>query len=108
MPAALLAAEVVIHASTQAEAFGRSVIEAQAMARPVIAADLGGPRRRCGMARPAGWSLPAMPPALAAALREVLALPEAERRRIGAAARLGVPAMAAMQDATLATYRELL
>jgi hypothetical protein len=34
MPAALLAAEVVIHASTQAEAFGRSVIEAQAMARP--------------------------------------------------------------------------
>ncbi|MEN0077074.1 MAG: glycosyltransferase family 4 protein, partial [Paracraurococcus sp.] len=42
MPAALLLADVVVHASTDAEAFGRTVIEAQAMARPVIAADLGG------------------------------------------------------------------
>jgi len=108
MPAALLAADVVIHASTQAEAFGRSVIEAQAMARPVIAADLGGPRETVRHGE-TGWLVPpGDATALAIALRQVLALPEAERRRIGAAARLGVPAMAAMQEATLATYRELL
>ena len=43
MPAALMLADVVVHASTEPEAFGRVVIEAQAMARPVIASDLGGP-----------------------------------------------------------------
>ena len=43
MPAALMLADVVVHASTQPEAFGRVVIEAQAMGRPVIASDLGGP-----------------------------------------------------------------
>jgi glycosyltransferase involved in cell wall biosynthesis len=45
-PAALMLADVVIHASTDAEAFGRTVIEAQAMARPVIASDLGAPAKQ--------------------------------------------------------------
>jgi hypothetical protein len=108
MPAALLAAEVVIHASTQAEAFGRSVIEAQAMARPVIAADLGGPARN------------------GAAWRDRLAGPSRRCRRAGSGAARGAgpaggraPAdrrggarwradHGAMQAATLATYRELL
>jgi hypothetical protein len=43
MPPALRLADVVVHASTAPEAFGRVVIKAQAMGRPVIAADLGGP-----------------------------------------------------------------
>jgi glycosyltransferase involved in cell wall biosynthesis len=43
MPAALMLADVVVHASTDPEAFGRSVIEGMAMARPVLAADLGAP-----------------------------------------------------------------
>ncbi|MCW8084493.1 glycosyltransferase family 4 protein [Sabulicella glaciei] len=108
MPAALAAADVVIHASTEPEAFGRTVIEAQAMARPVIAADLGGPREtvRHGAT---GWLVPpGDPAALAQAVREVLALPPAARAAIGAAARAGVPTLAAMQEATLAVYRELL
>ena len=108
MPAALLAADIVIHASTQAEAFGRSVTEAQAMARPVIAADLGGPRETVRHGE-TGWLVPPGDVhALAAAIRDVLTLPEAARRAVGEAARRDVPTLAAMQEATLATYRELL
>ncbi|RAI59813.1 glycosyltransferase family 4 protein [Roseicella frigidaeris] len=110
MPAALLLGDIVLHASTDPEAFGRTVIEAQAMARPVIAADLGGPRETVeeGVT---GWRVPpGDPAALAAAIRRVLALPPAERAAIGARARARVLAgntTAAMQAATLAVYREL-
>jgi len=108
---ALLAADVVVHASTDGEAFGRTVIEAQCMARPVIASDLGGPRETVeeGVT---GWRVPpGDPAALAATLSRVLAMPEAEREEVGAAARASVLrdyTTAAMQRATLAVYRELL
>jgi glycosyltransferase involved in cell wall biosynthesis len=111
MAAALLLADVVVHASTDAEAFGRTVIEAQAMARPVIASDLGGPRETVAEGV-TGWRVPAGDAAaLAAALTRVLAMPAAERVAIGAAARQAVLARyttRAMQDATIAVYRELL
>ena len=70
-----MAADLVVHASTQAEAFGRVVIEAQAMGRPVIASDLGGPVETVehGVT---GWRVPAGDAAtLAAAIEAVLALP---------------------------------
>jgi glycosyltransferase involved in cell wall biosynthesis len=108
---ALLAADVVVHASTDAEAFGRTVIEAQAMARPVVASDLGGPRETVeeGVT---GWRVPPGDPvALAAALGRILAMPEAEREAAGARARAAVLrdyTTAAMQRATIAVYRELL
>jgi glycosyltransferase involved in cell wall biosynthesis len=108
---ALLAADVVVHASTDAEAFGRTVIEAQAMARPVIASDLGGPRETVedGVT---GWRVPpGDPAALAAALARILAMPEAEREAAGARARAAVLrdyTTAAMQAATIGVYRELL
>jgi len=108
---ALAAADVVVHASTDAEAFGRTVIEAQAMARPVIAADLGGPRETVehGVT---GWRVtPGDPAALAAMLAQVLAMPAAARQAVGDAARQAVLARystAAMQAATLAVYREFL
>jgi glycosyltransferase involved in cell wall biosynthesis len=111
MDVALLAADVVVHASTDAEAFGRTVIEAQAMARPVIASDLGGPRETVeeGVT---GWRVaPGDPALLAAALSRVLALPAAERDAVAAAARaaaLRKLTTGAMQQATLAVYRELL
>ncbi len=111
MPAALLLADVVVHASTDAEAFGRTVIEAQAMERPVIAADLGAPRETVTEGE-TGWRVPAGDPAaLAARLAAVLAMPAAARAAIGARARAAVLAhytTAAMQQATLAVYRELL
>ncbi|MGG5808676.1 glycosyltransferase family 4 protein [Falsiroseomonas sp. CW058] len=111
MAPALLAADVVVHASTDPEAFGRTVIEAQAMARPVIASDLGGPRETVeeGVT---GWRVPpGDPAALAAALARVLALPEAERAAVGARARAAVLrdyTTTAMQAATIGVYRELL
>ena len=44
MPAAFMLADVVVSASTDAEAFGRVIVEAQAMGRPVIATDHGAAR----------------------------------------------------------------
>ena len=111
MQAALLLADVVVHASTEPEAFGRVVIEAQAMGRPVIAADLGGPAETVEDGA-TGWLVPPGDPlALATAINRVLALPEEARRTIGAQARAAVLThctTAAMQSATLGVYREVL
>jgi glycosyltransferase involved in cell wall biosynthesis len=110
MPAALMLADVVVHASTEPEAFGRVVIEAQAMGRPVIASDLGGPVETVehGMT---GWRVPPGDAgALAAAIEQVLELPAAVRADLGIRARAGVQrgyTVAAMQAATLAVYDEL-
>ena len=110
MPAALLLADIVVHASTDPEAFGRTVIEAQAMARPVIAADLGAPRETVQQGI-TGWRVtPGDPAALAALLRQVLDLPAAARAAIGDRARahvLQAYTTAAMQAATLDLYRDL-
>ena len=111
MPAALMMADLVVHASTRPEAFGRVVIEAQAMARPVIASDLGGPVETVehGVT---GWRVPpAEPAALAEAIEAVLALPEETKAEVGRNARatvLTTYTVAAMQAATLDVYRELL
>jgi glycosyltransferase involved in cell wall biosynthesis len=111
IPAALLLSDVVVHASTQAEAFGRVVIEAQAMARPVVATDLGGPvetvaHEVTGLRVPPGDSV-----ALAMMLDRVLAAPVEQRQALGAAARAAVLeryTVRAMQEATLDVYEELL
>ncbi len=111
MPAALMLADVVIHASTDAEAFGRTVIEAQAMARPVIASDLGAPRETVAEGI-TGWRIPPDDAAaLADAIGKALAVPPAERAALGARARAAVLSgytTEAMQAATMAVYRELI
>jgi len=111
MPAALLLADVVVHASTDAEAFGRTVIEAQAMARPVIASDLGAPRETVAEGI-TGWRIPpGDAAALADAIGKALALPSAESAALGARARTAVLSgytTEAMQAATIAVYRELI
>ncbi|WP_240756951.1 glycosyltransferase family 4 protein [Roseicella aquatilis] len=110
MPAALLLADIVVHASTDPEAFGRTVIEAQAMARPVVASDLGAPRETVQQGV-TGWRVrPGDPKALADTLRTALDLPDAARAEIGARARahvLRTYTTRAMQEATLDVYREL-
>lgn len=111
VPAALLLADVVVQPSTVPESFGRAVIEAQAMGRPVIASDLGGPAETVepGVT---GWRVPpGDPAALAAAIAHALAMPAEERAALGARARAAVLAsftVARMQAATLAVYREVL
>jgi glycosyltransferase involved in cell wall biosynthesis len=111
VPAAMGLADVVVHASTEPEAFGRVVIEAQAMARCVIASDLGGPVETVehGLT---GWRVPPGDPrTLAAMLDHVLTLPAEERIRVGQTARSAVLARfttRACQEGTLAVYREIL
>jgi glycosyltransferase involved in cell wall biosynthesis len=110
MPAALALADLVIHASTDAEAFGRTVVEAQAMRRPVIASDLGAPRETVeeGVT---GWRVPpGDAAALAGAITRALAMSPAARAAMGEAGRAAVLARyttRAMQEATLGVYREL-
>jgi glycosyltransferase involved in cell wall biosynthesis len=111
MPAALALADVVVHASVKPEAFGRVVIEAQAMERAVIASDLGGPVETVehGVT---GWRVPpGDATALAAAMDAVLAMPADARAVIGANARQAVLrrcTVAAMQAATLEVYHEVI
>jgi glycosyltransferase involved in cell wall biosynthesis len=108
MPAALCLSDVVVHASTQPEAFGRVVIEAQAMGRPVIASDLGGPVETVRHGE-TGWRVrPNDPDALAAAITSALDLDPETRRVLGLRARASVPTVRSMQDATLAVYAEVL
>lgn len=111
MPAGLALADVVVSASTEPEGFGRTVIEAQAMCRPVVATDHGGAAETVehGVT---GWRVaPGDPVALAAAIDRIIGLPAAERAAVGLAAREAVMARyttAAMQRATLSVYAELL
>jgi len=111
MPAALALADVVVSASLDPEGFGRAVIEAQAMERPVIVTDHGGATETVehGVT---GWRVPPGDAgALAAALDYALGLQPDDRRALGARARASVLAhytTAAMQAATLDVYRELL
>jgi glycosyltransferase involved in cell wall biosynthesis len=90
MPAAYAAAAVVVSAAVQPEGLQRAILEAQAMARPVIVSDLAAgpdvvltapavPDHRCtGLRFRAGDEA-----ALAAALIRLFAMPEGERRAMG-------------------------
>ena len=57
MPAAYMLSDVVVSASTDPEAFGRVVAEAQALGRPVIASDHGGARETVIEGK-TGWLVP--------------------------------------------------
>ncbi len=111
MAAALMLADVVANPSLEPEPFGRTVIEAQAMGRPVVVSDAGGTAETVehGVT---GWRVrPGDPGALAATLDVILRLQPAERAAFGARARASVCThytTAAMQQATLEVYRELL
>ena len=111
MPAAYMLTDVVVSASTDPEAFGRVVAEAQAMGRPVIASDHGGPRESILPGRTGWLTAPGDPHALAAALDRFLALSAEERGDMAALAQSFVRAnfsKEAMCERTLAVYDEIL
>jgi len=117
MPAAYAAASVVVSAAVQPEGLQRTILEAQAMARPVVASDLGaGPdvvltppavpeNRITGLRFHTGDDT-----ALTAALLRLFALPEPARRAMGARGRdwvlshFNAPAVA---EQTLRLYDEI-
>jgi glycosyltransferase involved in cell wall biosynthesis len=111
MPAAYLAADIVVTASTEPEAFGRVAAEAGAMERPVIASDQGGARETVlpgvsGFLVPPGDSL-----GLANALGQMIAAGADGRAAFGAKGRAHVRAnftLERMTGETLTLYRELL
>jgi len=111
MPAAYKLADVVVNASTDPEAFGRTIVEAQAMRRMVIATDHGAARETVRDSE-TGWRVPpGDPEALAAAIDAALDLPVESRIALGNAARAHVSerySIAAMQAGNLAVYHELL
>jgi glycosyltransferase involved in cell wall biosynthesis len=111
MPAAYKLADVVLVPSRRPEAFGRTVTEAQAMGRVVVAADHGGARETVADGA-TGWLVrPNDPAALAEAIARALALDKTGRLTMGAQAAQAVRARfsnALMCERTLAVYRELL
>jgi len=118
MPAAYLAAAVVMAPATAPEAFGRIGVEAQAMGSPVIVSDIGAaaeiilapPETPMHMAT--GWRVPAGDPTqLAAAIHEALGLQASARDALSLRAREHVRrrfSVEEMQRATLDVYRRLL
>ena len=117
LPAAYAAASVVVSAATQDEGLQRTILEAQAMAKPVIVSDLGaGPEvvlappsvsedRMTGLRFSAGDDA-----ALAAALIRLFSMPEAARQAIGARGRDWVTShfdASAISDLTLKLYAEV-
>jgi glycosyltransferase involved in cell wall biosynthesis len=111
IPAALMLSDVVVHASTQPEAFGRVVIEAQAMGRPVIATNLGGPAETV-VHGVSGWlTAPGDVESLARALEEAMSMDAGARVDLGLRARASVLngyTLRAMRDATLDVYAAVL
>lgn len=111
MPAAYLAADIVLAPSVRPEAFGRTAAEASAMGRPVIVADHGGGRETVVEAQTGTRVTPDDPRALAAAIRAMKDIGPDARNGMGAAGRRHVEAhfsKRGLQVATLGVYKRLL
>lgn len=111
MPAALKLADVVVNCSTEPEAFGRTIIEAQAMGKIVVATDHGGARETI-IPNVSGFLVPpGNVEALALALDTILEGDMGLRLAFGAQARAEVVehfSQGIMQARYMALYEELL
>ena len=92
--AAMALADVVIVASTEAEAFGRAAVEAGALEKPVIVTRIGAvvetvlAEPETGSDEITGWKIPPNDPdAMADTLQSVLSMSPAERAAVGKRAR---------------------
>ncbi|WP_240096031.1 glycosyltransferase [Thermomonas flagellata] len=101
MPAAYAACDLVLQLSRQPEAFGRTVLEALAVGRPVLGWAHGGVDELLAQWQPQGRVACFDAAALHAGARALLAQPPAPPATMP-------DSLAAMQAATLALYEELL
>ncbi|MGQ0741418.1 MAG: glycosyltransferase family 4 protein [Alphaproteobacteria bacterium] len=111
MPAAYLAADIVVSASTDPEAFGRAAAEAAAMGRPVIATDHGGARETVIAGETGLLVPPGSANALADALDDLLSRSEDELEEMGRKGRAHVATRYTVERMcadTIALYRELI
>ncbi|MCE9522587.1 MAG: glycosyltransferase family 4 protein [Alphaproteobacteria bacterium] len=111
MPAAMLAADIIVAPSIEPEAFGRAAVEAQAMGRPVVASRLGAQTETIadgvtGFLFDAGDA-----DAFAKSIAQALAMTADQRQTMASAARdrvLKSYTVDAMCTATLGIYRDLI
>lgn len=111
MPAAYMAADLVVCPSLEPEAFGRTAAEALAMGKPVIAAAHGGALEVIDPSVAGRLAAPGDLAAWRAVVSEALSEDEAVREARGKAGRSRITSQfsaAALQSATLRVYRELL
>ncbi len=118
MPAAYLAASVVVVPSVEPESFGRVAVEAQAMGAPVVVSDLGAATEtvltppQVATAARTGWRVKAGDPAaLAEGIAAAAPLRAAARDALAGRARAHVAAkfsVERMNGATLDVYARLL
>ncbi len=111
MPAAYMLSDVVVSASNEPEGFGRVIIEAQAMGRPVVATDHGGARETIQPGITGWLAASGNPDALARAISEALALDGAARSEFARRAMSHIAAgytSELMCARTIAVYEELL
>lgn len=85
MPAAYMVTDVVVLASTDPEAFGRVIVEAEAMGRPVVATNNGAAPETVIEGKTGFLVPPNDPTALADALKKALAFSPEERDEVAAA-----------------------
>jgi glycosyltransferase involved in cell wall biosynthesis len=111
MPEAYALSTLVLAPSVEPESFGRVVVEAQAMGKPVIATSHGGAMETV-VDKETGWLVtPNDVAALSAAIEEVLAMSDDARVDYGQRVRAYAQAhfsLASMQDKTLDVYEEVM
>jgi len=111
MPAAYMLTTVVVCPSTDPEGFGRVPVEAQAMGRPIVAANHGGAQETI-IPGQTGWLVePNNAKALAAGIEEALTLSPTQRSMLATRAMSHVAehfTKTQMADKTLDVYAELL
>lgn len=111
MPAAYMLTDVVVSASTDPEAFGRVVVEGQALGRPVIGTNHGGSKETI-VDGETGWlSEPNDPKSMAEAIAKILNLTEKQRIKVSEKAISHIRenySKEAMCAKTLVVYNELI
>ncbi len=111
MSAAMMLADIVVSASIEPEAFGRTMAEAAAMGKPIIASEIGA-APEIVLPGETGWLVPpADASALADALDAALSLTQSQRAELAARAQQRAKSLfsvEAMCGKTLSVYRELL